>query len=80
MYQEKREEVDLPASKTLLTHPYNGYIEKHERGLITAIRNNTDNTIDNRRQKLGDKKWKEKQLHRRFKLLINNISYDKTRT
>ena len=24
------------------------YIEKHERGLITAIRNNTDNTIDNR--------------------------------
>ena len=23
------------------------YIEKHERGLITAIRNNTDNTIDN---------------------------------
>ena len=24
------------------------YIEKHERGLITAIRNYTDNTIDNR--------------------------------
>ena len=24
------------------------YIEKHKRGLITAIRNNTDNTIDNR--------------------------------
>ena len=24
------------------------YIEKHGRGLITAIRNNTDNTIDNR--------------------------------
>ena len=24
------------------------YIEKHEEGLITAIRNNTDNTIDNR--------------------------------
>ena len=23
------------------------YIEKHEGGLITAIRNNTDNTIDN---------------------------------
>ena len=23
------------------------YIEKHERGLIIAIRNNTDNTIDN---------------------------------
>ena len=27
------------------------YIEKHERGLITAIRNNTDNTIDNRMKK-----------------------------
>ena len=24
------------------------YIEKHERGLITAIRNDTDNTIDER--------------------------------
>ena len=24
------------------------YIEKHEGGLITAIRNDTDNTIDNR--------------------------------
>ena len=24
------------------------YIEKHERGLITAIRNDTDNTIDDR--------------------------------
>ena len=24
------------------------YIEKHEQGLITAIRNNADNTIDNR--------------------------------
>ena len=27
------------------------YIEKHERGLITAIRNNTDKTIDNRMTK-----------------------------
>ena len=27
------------------------YIEKHEGGLITAIRNNTDNTIDNRMTK-----------------------------
>ena len=24
MYLEKREEEDLPASKTALTHPYNG--------------------------------------------------------
>ena len=31
------------------------YIEKHERGLNTAIRNNTDNTIDKRRTKMGRK-------------------------
>ena len=36
------------------------YIEKHERGLITAIRNDTDNMIDDkittsRKQKLGGK-------------------------
>ena len=29
------------------------YIEKHEGGLIMAIRNNTDNTIDNRMTKTG---------------------------
>ena len=31
------------------------YIEKHERGLITTIRNNIDNTIDNRMTKMGRK-------------------------
>ena len=56
------------------------YIEKHQRGLITAIRNNTDNTIDNRMTKTKKQKWEGKQLHGRFKLLINNISYDKTWT
>ena len=50
------------------------YIEKHERGLITAIRNNTDNTIDDRMTKTRKQKWEEKQLHGRFKRLINNIS------
>ena len=53
------------------------YIEKRERGLITAIRNNTDNTIDNRMTKSWKQKWEGKQLHRRFKRLINNISHDK---
>ena len=53
------------------------YIEKHERGLITAIRNNTDNTIDNRMTKTRKQKWEEKQLHGRFKRLINNISHDR---
>ena len=55
------------------------YIEKHERGLITAIRNDMDNTIDDRmattRKKMG-----KKQLYGRFKRLINNISHQKTWT
>ena len=36
------------------------YIGKHERGLITAIRNNTDNTIDNRKTITRKQKWEEK--------------------
>ena len=36
--------------------------EKHEGGLITAIRNNTDNTIDNRRKIIRKQKWEEKQI------------------
>ena len=56
------------------------YIEKHEQGLITAIRNNTDNTIDNRMTKTWKQKWEGKQLYGRFKRLINNISHDKTWT
>ena len=43
------------------------YIEKHERGLIMAIRNNTDNTIHNRMITTRKQKWKGKQLHGRFK-------------
>ena len=56
------------------------YIEKHEWGLITAIRNNTDNTIDNRMTITKKQKWEEKQVHGCFKQLINNISHDKTWT
>ena len=33
------------------------YIEKHERGLITAIRNDTDNTIDDRMTTTRKQKW-----------------------
>ena len=56
------------------------YIEKYEGRLITAIRNNTDNTIDNRMTKTRKQKWEEKQLHVCFKRLIKNISHDKTWT
>ena len=47
------------------------YIEKHEGGLITAIRNDTDNTMDNKMTITKKQKWEEKQLYGRFKLLIN---------
>ena len=56
------------------------YIEKHKRGLITAIRNDTDNMIDDRTTTTRKQKWKKKQLYNRFKWLINNISHQKTWT
>ena len=36
------------------------YIEKHERGLITAIRNYTGNTMDKRMTINRKQKWEEK--------------------
>ena len=56
------------------------YIEKYERGLITTIRNDTDNTIDERMTTTRKQKWERKQLYVRFKRLINNISHKKTWT
>ena len=54
------------------------YIQKHDGGLITATRNNTDNTMDNRMTITRKQKWEGKQLYGRFKRLINNITHDKT--
>ena len=54
------------------------FIEKHKRRLITAIRNNTDNTMVNRMTITRKQKWEEKQLYGRFKCLINNILHEKT--
>ena len=39
------------------------YIEKYERGLVTAIRNNTDNTIDNRMTITRKQKWEGNKQH-----------------
>ena len=36
------------------------YIEKHERGLITTIRNDTDNTIDEKITTTWKQKWEGK--------------------
>ena len=52
MYLEKREDEELPLSKTALTHRY-------ERRLITTIRNDT-NTIDDRMTTTRKQKWEKK--------------------
>ena len=56
------------------------YIQKHDGGFITDIGNDTDNTMENRMTITRKQKWKGKQLYRRFKRLINNISLDKNWT
>ena len=56
------------------------YIQKHEGGLITATRNDTDNTMDDRMTITRKQKWEGKQLFGPFKRRINNISHDKTWT
>ena len=56
------------------------YVEKYERGLITTIRNDTDNTIDERMTTTRKRKWEGKQLYGHFTRLINNISHRKTWT
>ena len=55
-------------------------IQKHDGGLITAIRNDTDKTMDNRMIITRKQEWEEKHLYGPFKRLINNISHDKTWT
>ena len=55
-------------------------IGKHERGLFTAIRNDTDNTMVNRMTITRKQKWVEKQLYGHFKRQTNNISHEKTWT
>ena len=54
------------------------YIGKHEGGLFTAIRNDTDNTMDKETRK---QKWEEKQLYGRFKqyLTLENLDQAKKR-
>ena len=68
------------ASIDVLIQGLEDYKEKHKGVLITTIRNETDNTMDNRMTINKKQKWEEKQLYGRFKRLINNISQEKTWT
>ena len=56
------------------------YIQKLDGGLVTAIRNDNDNTMDNRMTITRKQKWEGKQLYGRFKRLINSITHNKTCT
>ena len=56
------------------------YIGKHEGGWIIAIRNDTENMIDNRMTITRKQNWEEKELYGHFKGLVNNISHQKTST
>ena len=55
------------------------YLEKHEGVLITATRNDTNNTKANRMAITRKQKWEEKQLYGRFKRIMN-ISHQKSWT
>ena len=56
------------------------YIQKPGGGLITATRNNTDNTSTNRMTITRKQKLEGKQLYGRFKRLTSIISHEKTCT
>ena len=43
------------------------YIQKHDGGFFTTIRNDNDNTMDNRMTITRKQKWEGKQLYGRFK-------------
>ena len=57
------------------TQQLDDYIEKRGGRLITATRNNTDNTRINKPETTGKQKWEEKQLYERSKRQTSNISY-----
>ena len=46
---------------------FKDHVGKHEGGLFTAIRKDTDNTMNNRKTTTRKQKWEEKQLYERFK-------------
>ena len=55
---------------------HHGLIVKHDGGLITATRNDTDNTITNRMTINRKQKLEEKQLYGLFKRLITSCTWN----
>ena len=54
--------------------------KKHGERVITATRNDTDNTKNNTKILTRKQKWEGKELYGRFKRLISNLSLEKTWT
>ena len=80
MHQEKKEEEDFLALKIVdaSIQRLEDDIEKHEGGLIIATKNDTDNTVVNRRTITRKQKWEEKQLYGRFKRHLTRENLDVT--
>ena len=63
MYQEKREEEDLPASKTALRHRYNGSkttLENTKEDYLQPVETILTTRWTTERQQLGNKNGKKK--------------------
>ena len=75
--EEGRGLTNIEDSVDVSIHWLKDYIEKHEGELITATRNDTDNTKIKRMSITRKQKWEEKQLHGHFKRLISSISHKK---
>ena len=75
MYQERREEEDLPAMKSVdaSIQRLDDYIQKCGERLITATKNNTNNTRTNRITITRKQKYEEKQPCGGFKRLMSSI-------
>ena len=52
------------------------YIQKYDGGLITTIKNDTDNTMDHRMTITWKQKWEDKQLCGRFKQPLKRQNLD----
>ena len=70
--------VSTGASVDTLEQCLEDNIEKHGGRLITATRNNTDNTSINRTKITRKQKWEEKWLYGHFKWKTSDIWQEKT--
>ena len=80
---QENEEEDSPAFKISLMNRYDDSktrLKKCRGNLITATKNNTDNTGINRTKITRKQKWEEKQLYGYFMRKTSEISHRKTWT